>query len=377
MATLCLHWDTPDGGLDHRSVMDTTARFCERAVGPLGERPESPPTLRQMADVITAADEAGLLPHPDLPGLGLWAEFSPESLLLSAEILARTAEHSAAAAYHLHQTALGRRLTARLAISETSALPCLYSEAGLAKGAAGSYLGGGPDSGIGAAAALPGLKPAETTLPLLWYAAEPWRAIVLPVWQPERGGLAWGLADREAVSLTASPHSHGLEGMPLWRLRFERPPEVLSGTDALGLYREMLALDAIGLVAIGLGSARAALAAANRYARQRRQGGKLIYEHAAVRLLLGGADADTTVVEALLKQLTASPRDLRNVFLLRSTAHPLLCRAATSALQVFGGYGYMRDFGLERALRDNNVLRLCAGSPNDLILTALAMEQPA
>lgn len=374
MTTFCLHWDTPDDALERRSVMETAARFCDRAVRPLGERPENPPAPAQMAGLVAAADEAGLLPHAELPGLGLWAQFAPDALLLSAEMLAQVAHHSAAAAYHLHQTALGRRLAARLGLSGASALPCLYSEAGLAKGAAGAYLAGRPEAG--APAVVTAAERAETTLPLLWYAAEPWDAVIVPAWHTGRG-LVWSVARRDAVALTESPRSHGLEGVPLWRLAFDRPAEPLAAADPLGLYREMLALDAVGLVAIGFGSARGALGAAHRYARERRQGGKVIYEHAAVRLLLGGADADTTVVEALLKQMTAAPRNLRNVFLLRSTAHPLLCRAATSALQVFGGYGYMRDFGLERALRDNNVLRLCAGSPNDLVLTALAMEDAA
>lgn len=376
MATLCLHWDTPED-TERRSVLDTADRFCDRAARPLGERPEVPPTPRQMAELIYAADEAGLLPSADLPGLGLWSGLNTEALLLSADILARVAEHSAAAAYHLHQTALGRRLAARLGLARATALPCLYSEAGFAKGAVGSYLSGQTRAGV-PAAAFPGPKSAAgTSLPLLWYAADPWDAVLVPCCRPDDGTLGWALAERATLSPVESPRSHGLEGIPLWELRFTGPLEPLAVAQALEIYRETLALDAVGLVATGLGAARGALAAAYRYAHERRQGGKPIFEHAAVRLLLGGADADTTVVEALLKQMSAAPRDLRNLFLLRSTAHPLLCRAATSALQVFGGYGYMRDFGLERALRDNNVLRLCAGAPNDLVLTALAMDDAA
>lgn len=375
MATLCLHWDTPDDA-DRRSALDTADRFCERAVRPLGERPEIPPTAHQMAALIAAADDAGLLPQPELPGLGLWSGLSAEALLLSADILARVAEHSAAAAYHLHQTALGRRLAARLGLDRAAALPCLYAAAGFAKGAVGSVLAGMPGGSV-PAAAFPGSQAAGgTSLPQLWYAAEPWDAVLVPRGS-DGASIGWALAERSTLSPVESPRSHGLEGVSLWALSIPEPLAPLAAARPLELYREMLACDALGLVATGLGAARGALTAAYRYAHERRQGGKLIYEHAAVRLLLGGADADAMVVEALLKQMCAAPRNLRNVFLLRSAAHPLLCRAATSALQVFGGYGYMRDFGLERALRDNNALRLCAGTPTDLVLTALEMESAA
>lgn len=377
MASLCLQWDTDD--LERRSVLETAARFCDRVARPLGERPEIVPTPAQMAAVIAQADEAGLLPQADMPGIGLWTALAPDALLLSTDILAQVAAHSAAAAFHLHQTALGRRLRARLGLANAAPLPCLYGEGGLAKGLLGPFLEHGVGPGRPAPAALfPGPKTAvETSLPLLWPAADPWDAVVLPVWRADKGDLAWAVVERGSIAGTEAAHGHGLEGVTLWRLAFPQPLAPFDVPDALGLYREMLALDAMGLVAVGLGSARAAVAAAKRYAHERRQGGKLIAEHAAVRLLLGGATADTAVVETLLRQMTAAPRCLGDAFYLRSAAHPLLCRAASSALQVFGGYGYMRDFGLERALRDNNVLRLCAGSPNDLVLTALAMEDDA
>jgi alkylation response protein AidB-like acyl-CoA dehydrogenase len=54
------------------------------------------------------------------------------------------------------------------------------------------------------------------------------------------------------------------------------------------------------------------------------------------------------------------------VFAIRAEAHPLLCRGATDALQVFGGSGYMQDVGMEKALRDSQQLRLMGGTAGDL-----------
>jgi len=51
-----------------------------------------------------------------------------------------------------------------------------------------------------------------------------------------------------------------------------------------------------------------------------------------------------------------------------------LAHGASAALQVFGGQGYMRDSGLEKALRDVNHLRLLGGSPSELRTCVAAWE---
>lgn len=364
---------------ERRAVMETVARFCDRAVRKLGERPESAPSQDDMARAVTTAAEAGLLPSRDAPDLGLWAGEQPEDRRLSAEILAAVARHSTAAAFHLHQTALGLRLARALAVERGAPQPSLHPGVGLAKGLVGARLVDRSASHVRelpAGAPLATLPLAEASRPSLVHAAEPWDSLLVPVWDRAATHLSWVVVDRRELSAIELSHSHGLEGIATFEVALDGLPAPLGmpAAASLALYRGALALDAIGLVAMGIGSARAAVASASEYARERRQGGKLIVEHAAVRLLLGGADADLTAVEAMLEAMVVSSRDLRRVLLLRSSAHPLLCRAANSALQVFGGYGYMRDFGLERAVRDNNHLRLSSGTPSDLVLTALAME---
>lgn len=367
------------GGGERGAVMETVARFCERAVRKLGERPEVVPSQGEMARVVETAAEAGLLPSRDAPGVGMWAGDGPDDALLSAEILAAVAQHSAAAAFHLHQSALGRRLALALGLEHGAPYPALYPAVGLAKGLLGAVLAdrratrAARPFSVGAVA----LDVNEACLPALVQAAEPWDCVLVPAFDREATRLSWCAVNRRELSATELPHSHGLEGTVTWRVALERLPERLGAPSegSLDRYREALALDAIGLVAVGLGSARGAATAAAEYARARRQGGKLIVEHAAVRLLLGGAEADLASVEAMLRAMAASPRELRRALLLRASAHPTLCRAANSALQVFGGYGYMRDFGIERAVRDNNHLRLSAGTPGDLVLTAFAMQE--
>lgn len=92
------------------------------------------------------------------------------------------------------------------------------------------------------------------------------------------------------------------------------------------------------------------------YARQRVQAGKPISEHHAVQHLLGSLELARRPVRALAlatlaSNATAGPAGTASAFAL-----PLLRRGALDAIQVFGGYGYMQDYRVERYLRDANTL---------------------
>ncbi len=362
--------------VEQRNARGAVERYLERAVRPLAERPERVPTAAQLGEVRRLAEELGLLAAPAASGLGLWEEPSVAGCRWSVGLLHRVARESATAALCLHHAALGLLLGRRLGVEDAAPWPWLYAELGLDKGLRGAALGAPPVSE--AAPAEPELAPlgaGEAGRPLLLGAAEPWSALLLPRWSDARR-LSWWRLPRATLELTPAPHALGLDGLSTWQVRAPRLGELLleDVAAALALYREVLALDALGLVGIGLGATEGALAAAKDYAALRRQGGKLIVEHVAVRLLLSGAEANVLSVQALLADMTLRPEALARVLALRSVAHPQLCEAASHALQVFGGTGYLQDTGIERRLRDNYHLRLLAGTPTDLRLTALAME---
>jgi len=72
---------------------------------------------------------------------------------------------------------------------------------------------------------------------------------------------------------------------------------------------------------------------------------------------------------------TFDRRDVARILALRAEAHPLLCRAANDAMQIFGGSGYMRDTGMEKIVRDENHLRALCGSSSELSLVVAEWER--
>jgi len=163
----------------------------------------------------------------------------------------------------------------------------------------------------------------------------------------------------------------GLHGSSTAQLVFEN---VELGDDAVlgqvggGFALAMIALDGgrIGIASQAIGIARGALEAALRYAGERRTFGEPIIKHQAIANML--ADAATWLDAATLMTLRAAER--------KQTKQPFSQQAAMAklfaterawqicdiALQVHGGYGYVRDFPVERALRDVRVTRIYEGT---------------
>ena len=130
----------------------------------------------------------------------------------------------------------------------------------------------------------------------------------------------------------------------------------------------MLALDGgrIGISSQALGIARGAFEAAVRYAGERQTFGQPIIKHQAVGMMLADAatwlEAGTlmTLRAAYLKETGQQFSQAASMAKLFSTEHAW--KICDIALQVHGGYGYVRDFPVERALRDVRVTRIYEGT---------------
>jgi alkylation response protein AidB-like acyl-CoA dehydrogenase len=112
---------------------------------------------------------------------------------------------------------------------------------------------------------------------------------------------------------------------------------------------------------IGVARGHAALELAAQHAGVRYQGGAELAKHCVVRGLFGAALHDLLAAESLLDRGFAG-----NQMAIRAAAARAARageRAAHSAQQVFGGYGYMRDYRVERCLRDAKVAAVAAGLP--------------
>ncbi len=144
--------------------------------------------------------------------------------------------------------------------------------------------------------------------------------------------------------------------------------DAVLGQPGRGFALAMMALDGgrIGIASQAIGIARGALEAAVRYAGERKTFGQPIIKHQAVGNML--ADAATWLDAATLMALRAA--------YLKEQGEPFSQQAAMAklfatehawkicdiALQVHGGYGYVRDFPVERALRDVRVTRIYEGT---------------
>jgi len=157
----------------------------------------------------------------------------------------------------------------------------------------------------------------------------------------------------------------GLKGSVTSELIFEDcriPRENLLGVEGAGFKQFLATLDGgrIGIGAMALGLAQAALDRAVTYARERHQFGRPIGSNQAIQWML--ADMATEIDAArLLIRRAAWMRDrglktTRESAMAKLFASEVAERAAFKAIQIHGGYGYTRDYEVERIYRDQ---RLC------------------
>ncbi|HEX3312161.1 MAG TPA: acyl-CoA dehydrogenase family protein [Streptosporangiaceae bacterium] len=160
------------------------------------------------------------------------------------------------------------------------------------------------------------------------------------------------------ASTTTSMHFDGVE------IEADR----LIGDEGQGLSIALAALDAgrLGIAAVATGLAQAALEHAVAYAKQRRTFGQAIIDHQGLGFLL--ADMQAGVQSARATYLDAARRkDLGRPYgteasVAKLVATDMAMRVTTDAVQVLGGYGYTRDFPVERFMREAKVMQIFEGT---------------
>ena len=122
----------------------------------------------------------------------------------------------------------------------------------------------------------------------------------------------------------------------------------------------------ISIAALSLGIAQGAFDAAFSYARQRRQFGKAIVEFQAISHKL--ADMATEIEAArLLVYQSAALKDAgravtRQSAMAKLYASEVACRVANEALQIHGGYGFIKDYPVEKFYRDVKLMTIGEGT---------------
>ena len=175
----------------------------------------------------------------------------------------------------------------------------------------------------------------------------------------------------EGIGIAPAERTMGLRGGHVFGVTFDDcfvPEENRIGAEGTGFRTAMKVLDngRIEVAAQATGIAEAALSAAVAYARERQVGGHPIADFQGLQWMLADSANDLAAARAL----GLSAARLRGTGARYSTesAHAKLFaseaawRIADRALQIHGGYGYCRDFPLERYLRDLRIFRIYEGS---------------
>jgi len=201
---------------------------------------------------------------------------------------------------------------------------------------------------------------------------------------PGSRGISAFLVERDTPGLKYGEpmHKMGLRGSPTGELVLEDvcvAADNLLAAEGEGFRVAMTALDSgrIGISAQAVGLARGALDLAVDYANERRQFGQAISQFEGIQFML--ADMATAVDAARLMTLQAAHAcdtgvpftRLASMAKLMSTDTAM--RVTTDAVQVFGGYGYIKEFPVERFMRDAKATQIYEGT-NQIQRIVIARE---
>jgi len=212
-------------------------------------------------------------------------------------------------------------------------------------------------------------------------------ALVAAVTDPDLGakGISAFVVDlAQTPEITWGPPEAklGLKGAESVSLFFDEarlPADSLLGNLNQGLKVMLSALDAarVGSAAIAVGLGRAALAESAAYARHREQFGQAIAQFQAIQWKL--ADLATDLEAAALLTLKAAwLKDQNQLYgtaaaMAKKFATDVAMQAALEGVQILGGYGYLKDYPLERYFRDAKAGQIYEGT-NEIMRLIIARE---
>ncbi|OZU90206.1 acyl-CoA dehydrogenase [Virgibacillus indicus] len=177
--------------------------------------------------------------------------------------------------------------------------------------------------------------------------------------------------DTEGVKITSNYDKMGVRGSDTAEIFLENvrvPRENLLGSEEKGFKQFLYTLDGgrISIAALGLGIAQGSLNKALSYAKERTQFGKLISSFQAIQFKLADMSMEIELARNIIHK-AAWLKDNEKPFSKEAAYAKLYAtetafRAANQAIQIHGGYGYMREYEVERYLRDAKLLEIGEGT---------------
>lgn len=191
--------------------------------------------------------------------------------------------------------------------------------------------------------------------------------------QPRHKGMSLFIAEKgPGFNVTRKLEKLGYRGIDTCELQFDnyRVPanRLIGGVEGKGLQHVLngLELGRINVAARGAGVARAALKEATAYSQQRKTFGKPICEHQAIQLKLGEmatrCEASSLLVQNAAEKFDRGERCDMEAGMAKYFATESAMENALECMRIHGGYGYSKEFNVERLYRDAPLLLIGEGT---------------
>jgi alkylation response protein AidB-like acyl-CoA dehydrogenase len=187
--------------------------------------------------------------------------------------------------------------------------------------------------------------------------------------------------DTPGLSFGKPERKMGWNSQPTAQVQFadcQVPVTNRLGAEGEGFRIAMMGLDGgrVNIAACSLGGARAALEAARNYMRERRQFGQRLADFQALQFMLADMATELEAARLMVHRAAAAldaaePDATMRCAMAKRFATDLCFRICDQALQLHGGYGYIKEFQIERYLRDLRVHRILEGT-NEIMRVIIA-----
>lgn len=199
--------------------------------------------------------------------------------------------------------------------------------------------------------------------------------VFIAITNPEKGkkGISAFVVDKKQKGFIPIRNEKklGMRASETTQIQFEDcfvPDSALLGNEGEGFVQAMKILEGgrITIAALSCGLTAGALGYATSYAKERKQFGKTLAEFQSIQFKL--ADMATQLeISRLLTYKAAYLKDLHKSIIAEAAQAKLLSsetaeKAASEALQIFGGYGYTKDYPVEKLYRDVKLLTIGEGT---------------
>ena len=178
-------------------------------------------------------------------------------------------------------------------------------------------------------------------------------------------------SDSPGVSIGAHEKKMGQQGAHICDVNFDDvavPPENMLGAEGEGFKVAMRVLDRgrLHISAMCVGVAERLVTDAVAYSTERKQFGQAISDFQLVQAMIADSKTELLAAKALVLE-TAAKRDAGENVILECAAAKLFAsemvgRVADRTVQIFGGAGYIADYGIERLYRDVRIFRIYEGT---------------